>query len=82
MTVLVTQPNNEYASQQVNVFADDHLAGCVGPGESLTIKSDTSPCRITAKCGFSTASVNIMSDRELHIRWSVNASMELILVPR
>ena len=78
MTVLVTQPNSEYASHQVNVLADGEFVGSVGLGGSLMVKCATSPCKISAVCGFSSASVFMKSDGELQIRWSLNLPMELV----
>jgi len=78
VTILVTQPNNDYASQQINVFANDKFVGSIGPGDSLMVKSESEPCTIKATCGFISASTVAHTDGEFQVRWSINIPMELV----
>lgn len=78
MTILVSQPNTEYASQCVTIFANGESFGGLGPGESILVQTDAMPCTVQAICGFYSASITLRHDGELSLRWSINGPLELI----
>lgn len=78
MNILVTQPNSEYASKQINVFLDNKYVGAISYGESLMAKSDEAMCVVKVTCGFHSAAVNMSADGEIQVRWSLNGPLELI----
>lgn len=73
MTIVIRQQGGEAASVRIPIYAGGELTGAIGPGESIAIKAQASPCEIQARCGSYQCQYIAKHDEQLAIRWSVTA---------
>ena len=68
MTIVVTQPATDWASQGVDIFVDGEKVGVIGPGESVLAQSK-GPYEVRAECGLCWATYHRVDDVKLNIVW-------------
>lgn len=73
MTIVVAQQGGEAASARISIYAGGKLEGAIGPGESIAVKAQASPCEIQARCGSYQCQYIAKHDEQLAIRWSLSA---------
>lgn len=69
MNIRITQVDNDFASQFVEIRIGKKHIGYIGRGESLLIKEDTSPIEIYVKCGHYDTKTTVNCDSDLLINW-------------
>ncbi len=72
MTIVVTQPATDWASQGVGIFVDGEKVGVIGPGESVLAQSQ-GPYVVRAECGLCWAIYHGDDDVRLNIVWPRHA---------
>ena len=68
MTIVVTQPATDWASQGVDIFVDGEKVGVIGPGESVLAQSK-GPYEVRAECDLCWATYQRDDDVKLNIVW-------------
>ena len=72
MTIIVTQPATDWASQGVDIYINGEMIGMIGPGESVIGKSN-GPYEVRAECGLCWATYHGDDDVKLNIVWPRHA---------
>lgn len=73
MTIIVTQLNQEAASQCVTVYLDGAEIGRLGPGDSVQHFAPPGPHTLRCLCGCYDKSIPLSSDSNVTVKWDIHS---------